>query len=462
LRVFAIDQAKEVVMVEAPAVQFSKLECCPTLAQGPVCDVLDFRYSVPYRVRLANRQTVQAEVILHFRLERCSGGLVLGDLAYTTTLLPGEQVRLFTSDRHTRWSYDAESQQTYRNETTSEESYFTWGMASAMSDLQISQSGSSVSTFDESWAQGGGGGGINLFGIVKIGGGSAGSYDATSTNAFAQSLSQHAQSSSSQIAAGVRARSSTAIGEAQQRTHAEGESEERIESSSRTFRNPNHCHAVTFLFYKLNKLQKIRFKLVAIERRIDDPAAPTTADRRIPVETAGLVAVRPQAVLATSKQRLEVERIARQSALERERFAAGLSADVAASANLSAETLNALRLARAVAQEPISEAVRRQALTQLDTELTAVEMLDPSGKPSERIIAELSWERDELLPTPGVLVKGCLDECSVCEPELVKERELDLRRKDLENRLLERRIELLEKSQEYRCCPAGEVEEEES
>jgi hypothetical protein len=56
------------------------------------------------------------------------------------------------------------------------------------------------------------------------------------------------------------------------------------------------------------------------------------------------------------------------------------------------------------------------------------------------------------LPTPGVLVKGCLDECSTCEPEREKEIELDLARKALENQLLKRKIELLDKAQEYRCC----------
>ena len=39
------------------------------------------------------------EVKLHFRLTRCPGPLAIGDLLYTTTLLPGEKVRLFTSDR---------------------------------------------------------------------------------------------------------------------------------------------------------------------------------------------------------------------------------------------------------------------------------------------------------------------------------------------------------------------------
>ncbi len=58
------------------------------------------------------------------------------------------------------------------------------------------------------------------------------------------------------------------------------------------------------------------------------------------------------------------------------------------------------------------------------------------------------------------MVKGCLDRCNTCEESRQKSIELDLVRKNLENKLLEKQIELLEKSQEYRCCPVGEAEDE--
>lgn len=74
------------------------------------------------------------------------------------------------------------------------------------------------------------------------------------------------------------------------------------------------------------------------------------------------------------------------------------------------------------------------------------------------MVAELSFERVSSLPTPGMLVKGCLDSCDVCEPALEKEIQLDLERKQLQNELLKKQIALLEKSQEYRCCPVGEEE----
>ena len=122
----------------------------------------------------------------------------------------------------------------------------------------------------------------------------------------------------------------------------------------------------------------------------------------------------------------------------------------------------AMSTTHGVAVEPISVKMRKEALAAVEHDLVAQKLVDPkTGKPTEHLVAELSWQRTELLPTPGIMVKGCLDECQTCEPALQKEMELDLERKRLENKLLERQIELLEKSQEYRCCPVWEEESEE-
>ena len=139
--------------------------------------------------------------ILHFRFERCSGELTLGDLIYTTTLLPSEQVRLFTSDRNSRWSFDSETNLAYRHETTSEESFLVAGMASAMSDLTIVENGNAISSYSESAVSGGGGAGLDL-GIFEIGGSvSASSFSASSASAFARNFSSHAESSSRHVEA---------------------------------------------------------------------------------------------------------------------------------------------------------------------------------------------------------------------------------------------------------------------
>lgn len=422
----------------------AKVECCPPLERGPICDRLDFRYRLPWRVADG-----RVDLILHFRLERCSGPMALGDLAYSTTLFPGERVRLFTSDRHSRWTYDADTALSYRHETTSEESYYTWGMARSMSDLTVSESGSVSNQVEEDWSSGGGGASVNLFGIIEIGGGGGGgSFDAESTSQFARNLATHAESSSSYVAAGVRARTSTSVGEVQTRSHAEGESESHLESSSRTFTNPNRCHAVTYFFYRLMKKQTVRWRLVAIQRVYADPAAPTTPDRQIGPDLTGKVQVRPQVVLATGADRLQKERIAREAALERERTSFGGRFEAAA-------LRSAVNL-----RQPTPVDQREKALKAVDTQLQKAGLIEANGDPTDRIVAAVSWEREEWLPTPGLLVKGCLDECGTCEHALQREIELDLERKSLENRLMERKIELLEKAQEYRCCPADEEEDE--
>ena len=87
-----------------PLTKFEDLPCCPQLDTQPICDVLDFRRRLvfPTPVRGPQEQPIKVEVkILHTRFTRCSGPLALGDPIYSTTLLPGEKVRLATTDhRH--------------------------------------------------------------------------------------------------------------------------------------------------------------------------------------------------------------------------------------------------------------------------------------------------------------------------------------------------------------------------
>ena len=98
-------------------------------------------------------------------------------------------------------------------------------------------------------------------------------------------------------------------------------------------------------------------------------------------------------------------------------------------------------------------------MQQVDTDLVKAGLLDKAtGKVTDEIRKELSWEIHSSLPTLGLLVPGCIDDCDVCEPELQREIELELEHKSLRNQLLKRQIELLDKAQEYRCCPVGEDE----
>jgi len=427
----------------------ASVECCPQLEPCQVCDVLNFNFGLPFRSVVGagdQRQIVPVKVTLRYRLTRCSGPLSLGDLMYTTTLLPGEKVRLHSSDRHTRFSFDSETKLSYHNESTSEESYYAAGMAYGMSNLNVLDTTNASSSFSSSSVSGGGGAGIDL-GFVSIGGSaSAGSYDANSTSTLAHALSQHAESLHQHMEVSTRAAASTSVGEVATRNHQQGESDDQYESASRTFSNPNHCHAVTFLFYRINKCQTVKFELVGIERRVDDPLAPTGVTLNPPKPVTG-VAVRSSAVLATGSNRLDVARRALESvAVEQGGAATGTATLLARSGVPFAQ------------QGPIPVNIRQAALQQVDQDLVKEGLLDKvGGQVSPDAQKALGWEKTLALPTPGVLVKGCLDDCDICEPELKEQMQLDLAHKDLENQLLKKQIDLLEKSQEYRCCP-GEQE----
>src|SRR5215475_7187115 len=305
----AVNPAADAPMATTPAT----VTCCPQLEPCTVCDVLNFTYRLPFHPVVGEqRQTVPVEVTLHYRLTRCSGPLSLGDLLYTTTLLPGEKVQLNTSDRHSRFSFDSETKLSYHSETTSDESYYAAGMAYGMSNLDLPDTTNCSSSFSSSSVAGGGGAGIDL-GFFSIGGSvSAGSYDANSTSRLAHSLSQHSQSLQEHMEVSTRAAASTSVGEVATRTHQQGESEDQFESSSRTFSNPNRCHALTFLFYRINKCQNVKFELLGIDRRVDDPMAPTGVDLNPPKPVTG-VSVLSSRVLATSSNRLEVATRALQS-----------------------------------------------------------------------------------------------------------------------------------------------------
>ena len=428
------------------------IPCCPPLPKDDVCDVLDFHYRLTHGTTVvAGGRRVQVEVLVHARFERCPGPMTLGDLVYSTTLLPGEKVRLFTTDRRTRFTFDSETKVSYRQEQTSEERHYLASVHDMMTDLSIRDSGAaSSSSKGSSEGHAGASGAIQtvLFGpSVSVGG----SHEATSTNAFLHELSQHASASDRRAEVGTRAASSVSVGEVSTRTHSSGESEDHFESSSREFSNPNRCHAVTYFFYQINKTQKVSFKIIAIQRRVIDPAADTRVATN-PFIADGNVGSIPNSVLATSANRLQVEQIGRASE------AARRQSDPGGNATGLSQAAVANRLSAAAEVTPIPEALKTRALAQVDQGLIRQGILGKDGKVSEQIVAELSFERISSLPTPGTMVKGCLDECDTCEQTLEREIELELEHKQLRNELLKRQIELLDKSQEYRCCPAGEVE----
>jgi hypothetical protein len=413
----------------------ASMPCCPQLTPLDVCDTLDFFFRLNHSVavRTNDRQaTVPAEVKLHFRLERCRGPLALGDLLYTQTLLPGEKVKLFTSDRRTKFTFDSSTSLSYRNTQSSEESMYMQSMSDSVFDTN-SRDEAHSSNQSHSHVDGKADAGVDILGL----GGSAsmsGNFDANSTATFLGEHSQHARSSHHASEQASRKASSVSVGEVQSRSHAEGSSEDHFESASREFTNPNQCHAVTFLFYQINKTQTVRYTLEAIERRVIlDPNNDFTKVELNPLQSSSGVGITSVNVLATDTRNrvLATEPSDGNGPRGNPRFT---------------DTVPPVDL-------------RAAALKQLDQDLVKEGLLDKvGGVVSPDAKNKFSFEVKSALPTPGVLVKGCLDDCDICEPTLHRSIELDLVRKHLENEKLKREIELMDQDQQHRCCPAGATE----
>ena len=219
-----------------------------------------------------------------------------------------------------------------------------------------------------------------------------------SLSTFLGEHSSHAQSASHAAEMETRKAASTSIGEVQSRTHTETQSEDHFEFASREFANPNKCHAVTFLFYQINKMQTISYTLAAIERRV-------ILDPNNDITKVTLNQLAPSAgVGRTSLNLLATDPNARFN-------------------NLSSATANI-----SLAREPGSGGfgfggrvqlginMRDAALKQADLELTQAGLLGPDGKVSKEAQTQYGFERTTSLPTPGILVKGCLDNCRSVSP----------------------------------------------
>jgi hypothetical protein len=383
--------------------------------------------------------------------------MALGELAYSTTLLPGEKVKLFTSDRRSRFSFDSESKLSYRSEQMSEEQYRMSALRAFMADEQVVDRGRDKSTERNNWTfHGDASGSYYLIG-ASADANANGSYNGESTRDYLREHTAHASMSDRQSVEATRKAHSVSIGEVSTRSHVEGESEDHFESSSREFKNPNDCHAITFLFYRINKTETIKFDLVAIERRVLDPVAPTPVPGN-PFTRVGQIATIPQEVPATNANRLEVET----RGLQSEQLYA--QAGAAQGGQFTRFGGAAVALAQPAievgTQIPLAAPLRRAALAEVDRQLVAQRLIDrETGLVSKQAVQEFHFERKTSLPTAGVIVKSCLDDCDICEENVKTRHELELEHMKLENDLLKKQIDLLDKSQEYRCCPDGEEEE---
>ena len=246
-----------------------------------------------------------------------------------------------------------------------------------------------------------------------------GTYDGHSSSDFLEQLRGHLEATHAASVEASKARQSRAVTEVATRSHVEGESEAHFEAASRTFENRNAGHAVTYLFYQLVKMQKVSVEVESITRRVVDPAG----DTRV-----GVPPIRRR--VGGGADELTISR-------------PGIRAT---------PVITALR--------PIAVDQRVAAIKQVDDDLVASKIAvrdaaTKSLKPSSQLAQQLSFEHHSALPTPGIIVRACLDECDSSEPLRREMLEADLENKKLANELLKKQIELLEKHADYRCCPEG-------
>lgn len=413
------------------------VECCPELMRCQSVTRIRPTYRIIHTVPGDNGQTVRVEAAWHLTLTRTTGETMLGPVVKSVNLLPGQTVRLSIQDKASKFSYDTESTRVHREAHASSASYYSAGMASAFSSLSSVSSGRTASTFHESAISGGGGAGLDL-GFFEIGGSVNGSsHDASSTTSFLNSLSQTSRSQSSHWEAGTQTAYASSVGYVSTRTHAEGESEEHSEAATHVYRNENRCHAVNHRFHQLMEEHTVKLTVEAVVLRVIDPDASTGTVPVVPRPLTGL-APKPEAVSVLSPQLAEKEDAARKAATARTALTPQ-GQDVFAS--------------RFILAIPPADAQR--ALDMVRDDLMRAGLIDQDGSVTEQAQARFGWEQTLCLPLDGLHVMSCLSDCNTCEHQLERRIDLELDHLGLQNEMLRRQIELMDRDQEHRsgCCP---------
>src|SRR5271155_320847 len=188
----------------------------------------------------------------------CLVGKQHGGLAYTLTLLPGEKMTLYQSDRYRRTTSDTER---YSVQTTFSQ------FASAVYQQQNSSNSSFLAQVLNSQTQSSsasGGGGINL-GIFSLGGGGGESSSSssgsavdfssqTSANKFLSVAQQASQYTDLQRSSPVSSYEDT----------------ETVSTTQRTLVNNNACYAVTYFVRKVLDVYVITTKVTAVTFQVRD------------------------------------------------------------------------------------------------------------------------------------------------------------------------------------------------
>ena len=188
----------------------------------------------------------------------CLIGKQHGGLAYTLTLLPGEKMNLFQSDRYRRTTSETER---FSVQTTFSQ------FVSAVHQQQNSRDSSAlqqVLNSQTSSSNAGGGGGINL-GIFSLGG--SGSSSSSSSSSSLDSLAT--QSASSDFVS--TAQQASQYTDLQRSiTVSSYEDSETVSTTQRTLVNNNRCYAVTYFVRKVVDVYQSGTRVVAVTFQVSE------------------------------------------------------------------------------------------------------------------------------------------------------------------------------------------------
>ena len=215
--------------------------CDPAWQTGPSC--ITFTETRTSVIALEGKDPELARghvtVTVTYAHRMCLIGKQHGGLAYTLTLLPGETMTLYQSDRYRRTTSETER---YSTQTTFSQ------FVSALYQQQTSNDSSLLVQVLNSQTQSSsasGGGGINLI-FANIGGGA--STSSSSSSSSATDLS--AQSSASQFAS--LAQQAAQYTDLQRSiTVSSYEDSETVSTTKRTLVNNNRCYAVNYFVRKV-------------------------------------------------------------------------------------------------------------------------------------------------------------------------------------------------------------------
>ncbi|VBB17629.1 hypothetical protein YASMINEVIRUS_92 [Yasminevirus sp. GU-2018] len=252
-----------------------------------------------------------ADIMVRYRFVRVTKKHVKGKILYSTTLLPGERTRIFSSSAHTDFTYNASSKTYESNTSTSAEASFMSAVQNSMTKHAYNSSSSKKeqdSSSNSSW-NAGGSAGLNL-GIVSVGGGGGGggaSSDHSSSVDMTSQFTDSVESAASQSAIAVSASRTTNIRESSSSTNIQGENNSVVNAYSRELYNANKACPVTYYFRGINKCMEVRLELANIGFRIRVPGSinsfnPTPTTRPV------LVNIKPANVSGTDVDIIKVVR----------------------------------------------------------------------------------------------------------------------------------------------------------